>query len=110
MSTASDDDEDEPVIRKRMPGRRVWPGGGRGERERAMILSDFRRKLSVRGAMAQPACLIGRVARVGEGHRLAARRAWVMREDESREDNSRAQGHASVIWEGVFRSRGLSAH
>ena len=33
-----------------------------------MILSDFRRKLSVTGAKAQSACLIGRVARVGEEH------------------------------------------
>ena len=33
MSTASPDAEDEPVIRKRMPGRRVWPGGGRVEGE-----------------------------------------------------------------------------
>ena len=35
------------------------------ERERAVILSEFRRELSVTGAKAQSACLIGRVARVG---------------------------------------------
>ena len=53
------------------------------ERGRAVIISDFRRELSVTGAKAQSACLIGRVARVGERHRLAVRRrAWVRREDE----------------------------
>ena len=47
------------------------------------------------------------VARVGEGHRLAARRrAWVRREDERREDASRAHWHANVIGRGVFRSKG----
>ena len=81
------------------------------ERERAVMLSDFRRELSVTGAKAQSACLIGRVARVGEGHRLAARRrAWVRREDERREDASRAHWHANVIGRGVFRSRGQFIH
>ena len=75
------------------------------ERERAVILSDFRRELSVTVAKAQSACLIGRVARVGEGHRLAARRrAWVRREDERREEASRAHWYANVIGRGVFRS------
>ena len=41
------------------------------EMERAIILSEFRRELSVAGAKAYSACLIGRVARVREGHRLA---------------------------------------
>ena len=81
------------------------------ERERSVILSDFRRELSVTGAKAQSACLIGRVARVGEGHRLAARRrAWVRRENERREDASRAHWHANVIGRGVFRSRGQFIH
>ena len=43
------------------------------------------------GAKAQLACLIGKVARVGERHRLAARRReWLRREDKTREDASRA--------------------
>ena len=72
--------------------------GGVRERKGAVILTDFRRELSVTGAKAQSACLIGRVARVGEGHRLAARRrAWVRKEDERREDASRAHWHANVI-------------
>jgi hypothetical protein len=76
------------------------------ERERAVILTDFRREVSVAGAKAQSACLIGRVARVGEGHRLAARRrAWVRREDASR-----AHWHANVIGRGVFRARGQFIH
>ena len=45
--------------------------------EKAIILSEFRRELGVTTAKANSASLIGRVARVGEGHRLAAkRRAW----------------------------------
>ena len=63
--------------------------------------------IKVEGAQAQSACLIGRVARVGEGHRLAARRrAWVRREDEWREDASRAHWHANAIGRFFFRSRG----
>ena len=47
--------------------------------ERAIILSEFRRELSVTAAKANSACLIGRVARVGEGHRLAAKRRALFR-------------------------------
>ena len=72
-----------------------------------MILSDFRRELSVTGAKAQSACLIGRVAMVGEGHRLSARRrAWGRREDERREDASRAHWHANVIGRGSLGQKG----
>ena len=53
------------------------------ERERSIFLSQLRRELSTVGAKAQSSCLLGRVARVGEGHRAAAkRREWVRREDE----------------------------
>ena len=77
------------------------------ERERSFILSELRRELSVTGAKAQSACLLGRVARVGEGHRLAARRrAWVRLEGERREEASRAHWAANVIGRGVFRGRG----
>ena len=52
-------------------------------------------------------CLIGRVARVGEGHRLAAkRRAWFRREEERREDSRRAQWAVNMVWRGVFRGKG----
>ena len=62
------------------------------EWERSTILSDFRRELSLAGAKSYSSCLLGRVARVGEEHRNAARRrAWVMREDERREEASRVQ-------------------
>ena len=51
--------------------------------------------------------MIGRVARVGEGHRLAAeRRAWFRREEEKREDARRAHWAVNVVGRGVFRVRG----
>ena len=61
------------------------------EHERSLIIMNLRRELSTAGAKAQSACLLGRVARLGEGHRLAAkRRVWVRREEEIREEASRA--------------------
>jgi hypothetical protein len=49
------------------------------------IMKDLRRELSLTGAKAYSACLLGRVARVGEEHRQAARRrAWIKREGERR--------------------------
>ena len=75
--------------------------------ERAIILSEFRRELSVAGAKANSACLIGRVARVGEGHRQAARRrAWVRQEEERREEARRAHWAVNVVGRGVHRGRG----
>ena len=59
------------------------------EFERSVILTNLRRELSTAGAKAQSACLIGRVARMGEGHRQAAkRRAWVLREEDIRDEAS----------------------
>ena len=71
----------------------AWLARGREgtERDRSKILSDFRRELSLVVAKAKSACLLGRVASVGESHRLAAmRRAWVRQEDERSEESSRA--------------------
>ena len=77
------------------------------ERERSKMLSDFRRELSLASAKAYSSCLIGRLSRVGEQHRNAARRrAWVRREDERRDEESRAHWIANVCERGVFRSRG----
>ena len=59
-------------------------------------------------AKANSACLIGRVARVGEGHRLAARRrAWVRQEEKERREDARSVHWAvNVVGRGVFRGRG----
>ena len=77
------------------------------ERERSIFLSQLRRELSTVGAKAQSSCLLGRVARVGEGHRAAAkRREWVRREDERREEAMKAHWNANVRERGVFRGRG----
>ena len=51
-------------------------------------------------------CLMGRVARVGEGYRLAAkRREWVKREEERREEASRAHWAANVRERGVLNGQ-----
>ena len=64
-------------------------GLARGREETQMegsdILCDFRRELSTVGAKAVFSCLLRRVARVGEGFRLAAKgREWVKREEARR--------------------------
>ena len=47
------------------------------------------------------------MARVGEGHRLAARRrAWVRQEEERREVARRAHWAVNVVGRGVHRGRG----
>ena len=77
------------------------------EWERSSIMSDLRRELSLAGAKAYSACLLGRVARVGEEHRQAAqRRSWTKREEERREEESRAHWVANVQRRGIFRGRG----
>ena len=49
---------------------------------------------------------MGRVARVGEGYRLAAkRREWVKREEERREEARRAHWAANVRERGVVRGQ-----
>ena len=49
-------------------------GGREGiDREGIIFLSQLRNELSTVGAKAQSSCLLGRVARVGEGHRGAAK-------------------------------------
>ena len=77
------------------------------ERERSIFLTGLRRELSTVGAKAQSSCLLGRVARVGEGYRAAAkRREWVRRENDKREDAMKAHWIANVRERGVFRGRG----
>ena len=74
------------------------------EQERSVILLNIRRELNMAGARAHFACLLGRVARLGEGHRLAAkRRAWVLRENEPREVASRAHWTANISGRGIIR-------
>ena len=73
------------------------------EMERGTILGQFRRRLSVAAAKAQSACLIGKVSKVGEGHRQAAkRRAWVRREEE------RMQEERRIYWQASIREKGLA--
>ena len=81
------------------------------EFERSVILTNIRRELSTAGAKAQSACLIGRVARMGEGHRQAAkRRAWVLREEEIRDEASRAHWQANIRGRGIIRGGGNFIH
>ena len=49
-------------------------GGREGTgRERSIFLSQLRNELSTVGVKAQSSCLLGRVARVREGHRGTAK-------------------------------------
>ena len=81
------------------------------EFERSLIMMNLRRELSTAGAKAQSACLIGRVARMGEGHRQAAkRRAWVLREEEIRDEASRAHWLANIRGRGIIRGGGNFIH
>ena len=51
--------------------------------ERSIILNGLRRHLSITSAKAYSACLLDRIARVGDDHRLTAkRRAWVKGKEE----------------------------
>ena len=72
---------------------------------------NLRRELSTAGAKSRSACLIGRVARMGEGHRQAAkRRAWVLREEEIRDEASRAHWLANIRGRGIIRVGGNFIH
>ena len=91
----------------RLRARGLARGREGTERERSVILSDLRRELSTVGAKAVSSCLLGRVARVEEGHRFAAkRREWGRREEDRREEARRAHWAANVVERGVFRGRG----
>ena len=74
------------------------------ENERAQILSGYRRTLSTTAARANSGCLLGRLGKVGEAHRGAARRrAWALREEERLQEERRAHWRAHVQGRGVTR-------
>ena len=80
------------------------------EQERAIILAGLRRQLSMASAKAYSACLLDRVARVGEEHRLAAkRRAWLKSEEERMEEERKAFWNAHVRAKGLTRVISASA-
>ena len=82
----------------RLRARGLARGREGTERERSVILSDLRREFSPVGAKAVSSFLLGRVARVGEGHRMAAkRRDWVRRAEDMREEATKAHGVANVV-------------
>ena len=68
---------------------------------RSLILTDFRRELSLVAAKAVSGCLLGKVSKLGDGHRQAAkRRVWVKYKNKRREAASRAHWAAddSIIY------------
>ena len=72
--------------------------------EKAIHLSQFRRRVSLVAAKAQSACLIGRVSKVGESFRQAAkRRKWIEREEERMKAERRTFWHANVCELGLSR-------
>ena len=88
--------------------RRMGLAMGRelSDRERAKVLSDYRRVLSVTAARATSGCLIGRLARFGPAFRAAAkRREWVRREGERMDEEREAHWTANVRGRGVMRGQ-----
>ena len=74
------------------------------DEEKAIHLSQFRRKLSLVAAKAQSACLIGKLAKVGVEFRQAAkRREWVRREEERLKEERRSFWQANVCELGLAR-------
>ena len=97
----------ETIADSKLRARGLARGREGTEQERSIILLNLRRELSMAGARANSACLLGRVARIGEGHRLAARRrAWVMRDNELREESGRAHWIANIRGRGILRGGG----
>ena len=95
------------VADSKLRARGLARGSEGSAHERSVILMNLRRELSTAGAKAQSACLLGRVARMGEGHRAAAkRRAWVIREEEARQQASRAHWLANIRGRGIIRGGG----
>ena len=74
------------------------------EWERDAILNKFRRELSLVTAKAVSACLLAKVAKLGDGQRQAAkRRAWAKCEHERREASFKAHWYANVRGRGLLR-------
>ena len=83
---------------------RGWEGS---DHERSVILLNLRRELSTAAAKANSACLLSRVAKIGDGHRLAAkRRVWARREEEKRQEEAKSHWLANIRGRGLFRSLG----
>ena len=77
------------------------------DHERSIFLMNLRRELSTAAAKANSACLLGRLSKLGEGHRQAAkRRVWVRREQEMREEANRAHWLANIRGRGIIRGGG----
>ena len=64
------------------------------EQERSVILAGMRRQLSMTAAKAYSACLLDRVGRVGEEHRMAARRRSC--------DSNATQHHSNIFINFIF--------
>ena len=74
------------------------------DNERAQILSGYRRTLSTSSARASSGCLLGRIEKVGESHRMAAkRRAWALKESDRHRQERKSHWTAHVQGRGVIR-------
>ena len=92
----------EALADSKLRARGLARGREGSEWERSTILHDLRRELSQAAAKAVSACLLGKVAKLGEGNRQAAkRRAWAKAEEERREAARRAHWAANVNGRGI---------
>ena len=74
------------------------------DNERAQILSGYRRTLSTSSARASSGCLLGRIEKVGESNRMAAkRRAWALKESDRHRQERKSHWTAHVQGRGVIR-------
>ena len=74
------------------------------DREKAQILSCYRRTLSTTAARASSGCLLARASKTGEASRNAAkRRAWAIRESERLKLERKSHWNAHVQSRGITR-------
>ena len=101
----------EDLADSKLRARGLAMGREGSEWERSTILHDLRRELSLVSAKAVSACLLGKVAKLGEGHRQAAqRRAWAKHEDEKREASRRAHWAANIQGRGLHKKGLIPVH
>ena len=94
------------LVDTKVKGMGLGMGRELSSRERAKIISNYRRILSVTAARATSGCLVGRIARIGPAHRAAARRRELTRREQERlERDMEAHWRVNVVGRGLMRGR-----
>ena len=94
------------LVDTKVKGMGLGMGRELSSRERAKIISNYRRILSVTAARATSGCLVGRIARIGPAHRAAARRRELTRREQERlERDMEAHWRVNVVGRELMRGR-----